>query len=184
MARLLDRYKKDVIPELMGKFAYKNPMAVPRLEKIVVNMGVGRATENKKRLEDAVRDLSIVSGQKPVIARARKSVAAFKVRQGQEIGCKVTLRGKRMYEFLDRLVSLAIPRIRDFRGLPATSFDGRGNYTLGIAEQIVFPEINIDKVEFVQGMDITLRITGNSDEASKELLRLLGFPFRGIDSNA
>jgi len=181
MARLLETYKNRVVPELMKKFGYTNPMAVPCIEKVVVNMGVGKATENKKRLEDAIRDLATITGQKPVVTRARKSVAAFKVREGQEIGCKVTLRGKRMYEFLDRLISLAIPRIRDFRGIPATSFDGRGGYTLGLAEQVVFPEINIDKVEFVQGMDITVRITGNSDEASRELLRLLGFPFKGLE---
>lgn len=181
MVRLLEQYRQQAVPELMRKFGYTNPMEVPRLEKIVVNMGVGRATENRKRLEDAMRDLAVISGQKPAVARARKSVAGFKVRQGQEIGCKVTLRGKRMYEFLDRLIGLAIPRIRDFRGLSPTSFDGRGNYTVGVGEQVVFPEINIDKVEFVQGMDITLRISGDSDEVSRELLRLLGFPFRGME---
>ena len=178
MARLLEVYKEKVAPELMSRFGYGNRLAVPRLEKIVVNMGVGRATENKKRLEDAVRDLTIVTGQKPSICRARKSVAAFKLREGQEIGCKVTLRGKRMWEFLDRLVSVAIPRIRDFRGFSEKAFDGRGNYTLGLTEQVVFPEINIDKVEFTQGMDVTLRITGENDAASRELLTLLGFPFR------
>jgi len=178
MARLLDQYKEKVAPELIKKFGHTNRMAAPRLTKVVVNMGVGKATENKKRLEDAARDLAAITGQKPLITRARKSVSAFKVRQGNEIGCKVTLRGKRMYEFLDRLISLAIPRIRDFRGLSPNSFDRSGNYTLGLAEQLVFPEINIDKVEFVQGMDITLGITGGSVEASRELLRLLGFPFR------
>jgi len=178
MARLLNQYHEQVAPELMRKFGYTNRMAVPRLEKIVVNMGVGRATENKKRLEDAMRDLATITGQKPCVCKARKSVSAFRLRQGQEIGCKVTLRKKRMYEFLDRLISLAIPRIRDFRGWSLSAFDGRGNYSLGISEQVVFPEINIDKVEFVQGMDITLRITGHSDEVSREMLRLLGFPFR------
>jgi len=177
MARLLDLYKDKVVPELMKQFGYKNRLAVPRLEKIVVNMGVGKATENKKRLEDAVRDLATITGQKPLVTRARKSVSAFKVRKGNEIGCKVTLRGKRMYEFLDRLVSLAMPRIRDFRGYSPAAFDGRGNYTVGLAEQTVFPEINVDKVEFTQGMDVTLAISGESDDASRELLRTLGFPF-------
>lgn len=179
MARLLESYDEKVVPDLMQKFGYANRMAVPRLEKIVVNMGIGRATENRKCLEDAMGDLAVIAGQKPVVTRARGSVAGFKLRQGNEIGCKVTLRGKRMYEFLDRLISLAIPRIRDFRGFPSSAFDGRGNYTLGIAEQAVFPEVNLDKIEFVQGMDITLRITGGSDEVSQELLRLMGFPFRG-----
>ncbi len=178
MARLLDAYKEKVVPELKTKFGYTNTLAVPRLEKVVVNMGVGKATENKKRLEDAVKDLAAITGQKPLITRARKSVSAFKLRQGNEIGCKVTLRGKRMYEFLDRLISLAMPRIRDFRGFSPESFDESGNYTLGLSEQSVFPEINIDKVEFVQGMDITIVITGGSAEASRELLRMLGFPFR------
>jgi large subunit ribosomal protein L5 len=178
MARLLDAYKEKVVPELKKRFGYANTLAVPRVEKIVVNMGVGKATENKKRLEDAVKDLAAITGQKPLITRARKSVSAFKLRRGNEIGCKVTLRGKRMYEFLDRLISLAMPRIRDFRGFSPESFDKFGNYTLGLAEQLVFPEINIDKVEFVQGMDITIVVTGGSAEASRELLRMLGFPFR------
>jgi large subunit ribosomal protein L5 len=178
MARLLDAYKEKVVPELKKKFGYANTLAVPRLEKVVVNMGVGKATENKKRLEDAVKDMAAITGQKPLTTRARKSVSAFKLRQGNEIGCKVTLRGKRMYEFLDRLISLAMPRIRDFRGFSPDSFDKSGNYTLGLAEQSVFPEINIDKVEFVQGMDITIVITGGSVEASRELLRMMGFPFR------
>ena len=179
MARLLDQYKEQVVPQLMQKFNYGNRLAVPRLGKIVVNMGVGRATENRKRLDDAVRDMATITGQKPVATRARKSVAGFKLRQGNEIGCKVTLRGTRMYEFLDRLISLAIPRIRDFRGFSPAAFDGQGNYTLGIAEQVVFPEVDLDKVEFVQGMDVTLRISAGSDEASRELLSLMGFPFRG-----
>lgn len=178
MARLLEQYKEKVVPELMQKFGYANRMAVPRIEKIVVNMGVGGATENKKRLEDAMRDLAVITGQKPSVCRAKKSVAGFRLRQGQEIGCKVTLRGDRMYEFLDRLISMAIPRIRDFRGFSLEAFDGGGNYTLGIAEQVVFPEIDIDKIEFVQGMDITFRITGNSVDVSREMLRLLGFPMR------
>lgn len=184
MARLLEAYKTKVAPELMTQFGLKNRLAVPRLLKITVNMGVGKATENKKRMEDAVRDLATITGQKPLITRAKKSVSAFKVRQGQEIGCKVTLRGKRMYEFLDRLISLAAPRIRDFRGFNDKAFDGRGNYTLGLAEQSVFPDINIDKLEFVQGMDITFTISGASDDASRELLTRLGFPFRREEGKA
>lgn len=178
MERLQQHYKETVAPELMKKFGYTNVMAVPRLRKVVVNMGVGKATENKKRLEDAVRDLSTITGQKPLVTKAKKSVSAFKLREGLDIGCKVTLRGRRMYEFLDRFISLASPRIRDFRGFNDKSFDGRGNYTVGMAEQSVFPEINIDKMEFVQGMDITMVISGESDEASRELLRLIGFPFQ------
>jgi len=178
MARLLEKYREKVVPELMARFGYRNVLAVPRLQKIVVNMGVGKATQNRKRLEDAMRDLAMITGQKPVVCKARKSVSGFHLRKGNEIGCKVTLRGKRMWEFLDRLISLAIPRIRDFRGLPTHSCDGRGNYTLGLPEQTVFPEVDIDKVEFVQGMDITLCISGGDDAASIEMLRLLGFPFR------
>ncbi len=184
MARLLDAYKEKVAPELMKQFGYTNRMAAPRLLKITVNMGVGKATENKKRMEDAARDLATITGQKPLITRAKKSVSAFKLREGLEIGCKVTLRGKRMYEFLDRLISLAAPRIRDFRGFNPNAFDGRGNYTLGLAEQSVFPDVNIDKVEFVQGMDITFTISGASDEASRELLRQLGLPFRRDEDRA
>ncbi len=178
MARLMEMYKTQVVSEVMEKFGYTNRLAVPRLEKIVVNMGVGRATENRKRLDDALRDLTTIAGQRPIVTKARQSVAGFKVRKGNDIGCKVTIRGRRMYEFLDRLISLAVPRIRDFRGFPPTSFDGRGNYTIGIGEQGVFPEVDLDKVEFVQGMDITLTITGGSDEASREVLQMLGFPFR------
>lgn len=184
MARLLEAYKTSIAPELMKKFGYKNRLAVPRLVKITVNMGVGKATENKKRMEDAVRDLAAITGQKPLVTRAKKSVSAFKVRQGAEIGCKVTLRGRRMYEFVDRLISIAAPRIRDFRGFNPDAFDGRGNYTLGLAEQSVFPDINLDKMEFVQGMDITFTISGASDEASRELLKQLGFPFRRDDDRA
>lgn len=183
MARLLDQYKEKVVPELMSQFGYTNVMAVPRLTKIVVNMGVGEASDNKKRLEDVVRDLATITGQKPLTTRAKKSVSAFKLRQGMDIGCKVTLRGKRMYEFMDRLISLAMPRIRDFRGFNPKSFDGRGNYSMGLTEQTVFPEINIDKVEFTQGMDITFVISGGNDDASRELLRLLGFPFRRDESS-
>ncbi|MEP9412305.1 MAG: 50S ribosomal protein L5 [Candidatus Brocadia sp.] len=178
MARLLEKYKQQVTPQLIEKFRYKNRLSVPRLQKIVVNMGIGRATENKKLIEEGVKHLSVITGQKPLVTKAKKAISGFKLRKGQAIGCKVTLRGKRMYEFLDRLISIVLPRIRDFRGLSMKSFDGRGNYTVGLTEQIVFPEISVDTVEFVQGMDITLVITGNSNEQSCELLRLLGMPFR------
>ena len=178
MARLLERYQQETAPKLMAKLDYTNLLAVPRLVKIVVNSGLGRALENKKIMDEAVKAISLITGQRPVQTRARKSVAGFKVRQGAEVGCKVTLRGRRMYEFLDRLISIAIPRIRDFRGLSPNAFDGRGNYTLGISEQIVFPEINVDDMEFTVGMDITIVVSGGSDEASLELLREFGMPFR------
>jgi len=178
MARLLEKYRSSIIRDIAKKLGRDNPMDLPRLQKIVVSMGVGKATENKKRLDLAAAELAQITGQKAMITRARKSVSAFKVRQGNAIGCKVTLRGQRMYEFLDRLVSIAIPRIRDFRGLPRKSFDGRGNYTLGLSEQTVFPEINLDKVEFVQGMDITLVTSARSDSEAFELLRAFGMPFR------
>lgn len=177
MTRLLEKYQQQVVPQLVEKFVYKNKLAVPKIQKIVVNMGVGRAIDNKKLIEEATKHLSIITGQKPLITKAKKAISGFKLRQGQAIGCKVTLRGKRMFEFLDRLISVVLPRIRDFRGLSPRSFDGRGNYTLGLTEQIVFPEINVDTVEFVQGMDITLAISGKSDEQSCELLKLLGMPF-------
>lgn len=177
MTRLLEKYKKQVVPQLMEKFRYKNKLSVPKIQKIVVNMGIGRATENKKLIEEATKHLSVITGQKPLVTKARKAISGFKLRQNQAIGCKVTLRGSRMFEFLDRLVSIVLPRIRDFRGLSAKSFDGRGNYTLGLTEQIVFSEISVDTVEFVQGMDITLVITGNSNDQSYELLKLLGMPF-------
>jgi large subunit ribosomal protein L5 len=176
--RLMEKYDTVAVPEMMKKFGHTNRMAVPRLEKIVVNAGVGKAIENKKRMDDAVRDLTIITCQKPLITRAKTSVSGFKLRKGVSIGCKVTLRGRRMYEFMDRLVSLAIPRIKDFRGLPRDSFDGQGNYTLGLSEQTVFPEINPDTVEFTQGMDITFVISGGSKEHSFEFLRLMGMPFR------
>lgn len=178
MVRLLEKYQQHAVPQLMKKFSYKNKFSVPRLQKIVVNMGVGRAIENKKLVEEAAKHLSVVTGQKPLITKAKKAIAGFKLRKGQNIGCKVTLRGKRMFEFLDRLISIVLPRIKDFRGLSPKAFDGRGNYTLGLTEQIVFPEISIDTVESVQGMDITLVVTGNSNEQSCELLKLLGMPFR------
>ena len=178
MARLLEKYQKHVVPQLIKKFEYKNKLSLPKLQKIVVNMGVGRAVDNKKLIEEATKHLTIITGQKPLVTVAKKAISGFKLRKGQAIGCKVTLRGKRMFEFLDRLISIVLPRIRDFRGISQKSFDGRGNYTLGLTEQIVFPEISIDSVEFVQGMDITMVISGNSNEQSCELLKLLGMPFR------
>ena len=178
MARLFERYQQEIQPRLAEKLGRPNRLALPRLVKIVVNTGLGRALEDRKILDEAVATLSHITGQRPVLTRARKSVAGFKVRQGAEIGAKVTLRGKRMYEFLDRLISIVIPRIRDFRGLSPNAFDGHGNYTLGIAEQIVFPEVDVEKIENTIGMDITIVISGDSDEASHELLRELGMPFR------
>ena len=178
MARLLEKYQTQVVPQLTKKFNYKNKLSLPKLQKIVVNMGVGRAVDNKKLIEEATKHLTIITGQKPLVTVAKKAISGFKLRKGQAIGCKVTLRGKRMFEFLDRLISIVLPRIRDFRGISQKSFDGRGNYTLGLTEQIVFPEISIDSVEFVQGMDITMVISGNSNEQSCELLKLLGMPFR------
>lgn len=178
MARLLEKYQKQVVPQLIKKFNHKNKLSLPKLQKIVVNMGVGRAVDNKKLIEEATKHLTIITGQKPLVTVAKKAISGFKLRKGQAIGCKVTLRGKRMFEFLDRLISIVLPRIRDFRGISQKSFDGRGNYTLGLTEQIVFPEISIDSVEFVQGMDITMVISGNSNEQSCELLKLLGMPFR------
>ncbi len=177
MARLKDYYKNEVVSAMMDKFKYKNVMQVPKLEKIVINMGVGEAKENAKFLESAVDELATISGQKPVVTKARKSVAAFKLREGMSVGTKVTLRGDRMYEFLDRLVNIALPRVRDFRGVSDKSFDGRGNYALGIKEQLIFPEINYDKVEKVRGMDIIIVTTAKTDEESRELLRLMGMPF-------
>jgi len=178
MARLLERYQQEIVTKLMEKLGHTNRLAVPKLLKIVVNSGLGAAVENKKILEEATKDLAQITGQRPVLTKARKSVAGFKVRDGLEIGAKVTLRGKRMYEFLDRLISIVIPRIRDFRGVSPNSFDGHGNYSLGIGEQIVFPEIDVDNVETTIGMDITLVISGGSDEGSFELLREFGMPFR------
>jgi len=177
LARLKDYYKNEVVSAMMDKFKYKNVMQVPKLEKIVINMGVGEAKENAKFLESAVDELATISGQKPVVTKARKSVAAFKLREGMSVGTKVTLRGDRMYEFMDRLVNIALPRVRDFRGVSDRSFDGRGNYALGIKEQLIFPEINYDKVEKVRGMDIVIVTTAKTDEESRELLRLMGMPF-------
>lgn len=177
MVRLLEKYKKEIVPQMMEKFRYKNIMQVPRLSKIVLNTGVGKAIENKNRIDAAVNDLSVISGQRPIVTKARQSVAGFKLRKGAEIGVKVTLRGKNMYIFLDKLINVAIPRLKDFRGLNKDSFDGNGNYSLGIPEQIIFPEISIDKVEFVQGLDITIVTTSKSNKEAFELLNLFGFPF-------
>jgi len=176
--RMKVRYHEDVLAKLVQRFSYTNPLQAPRLEKIVVNMGVGEATGNIRLLEAAASDLTAISGQKPSVRRARKSIANFKLREGVPVGAKVTLRGRRMWEFYDRLVSVALPRIRDFRGVSSKSFDGRGNFTLGITEQIIFPEIDYDKVEKIRGMDITIVTTARTDEESLELLRLLNMPFR------
>ena len=178
MTRLVEHYSKKVVPELMKKFGYTNPMQVPRITKITLNMGVGEAMADKKVIENAVSDMQKISGQKPLITLARKSIANFKVRENWPIGCKVTLRRAHMYEFLDRFISIAVPRMRDFRGLSARSFDGQGNYSLGIKEQIIFPEIEFDKVESVHGMDIVFVTTANTDEEGRALLRHLGMPFR------
>jgi large subunit ribosomal protein L5 len=182
--RLKKHYAEKVAPELMKRFGYKNPMEAPRIVKIVVNMGVGEAIQNAKLLDAAAGDLAIITGQKPAIRRAKKSIANFKLRQGVPIGCVVTLRRARMWEFYDRLVNIAIPRIRDFRGVPTRSFDGRGNYTLGLTEQIIFPEINYDRVEKVRGMDVTIVTTARTDEEGRELLRLMQLPFRQAPAQA
>ena len=178
MARLKEYYKDTVVAELMQKFGYKSVMEVPRITKITLNMGVGEAVADKKVLEHAVGDMTRISGQKPVVTKARKSIAAFKIRDGYPIGCKVTLRRERMYEFLDRLVSVAIPRVRDFRGLGGKGFDGRGNYNLGVREQIIFPEIEYDKIDAVRGMNITITTTAKTDAEAKALLASFKFPFR------
>lgn len=177
MARLKDKFMNEVAPALMTKFGYKNVMQIPKIEKVIINMGVGEAVANPKVLDAAVGDLTTISGQKPVITRAKKSIAAFKIRQGMPIGTKVTLRGERMYHFLDKLFNVALPRVRDFRGVSAKAFDGRGNYTLGIKEQLIFPEIEYDKVDKIRGMDIIIVTTANSDEEARELLKLMGMPF-------
>jgi len=178
MARLRDLYKSKIVPELTKEFGYKNPMAVPKMEKIVVSMGVGRATQDKKFLELAKSDLTMITGQMPVVCKAKKSVSNFKVREGNETGLKVTVRGVRMYEFMDRLINLAIPRVRDFRGLNPKAFDGRGNYSMGLSEQSVFPEINPAKVEFQQGMNITFITTAKTDDEARRMLALFGMPFK------
>lgn len=178
MARMLEKYKQDVVPKMVERFSYKNVNAVPQLQKITVSMGIGKAIENNKRIEAGVKDLSTITGQKPIVTKAGQSIAGFKVRQGMSVGAKVTLRGKRMYEFFDRLISIVIPRIRDFRGFSDRAFDGHGNYSLGLTEQLVFPEVSVDDVEFVQGLNINLTIDRSSDEESLALLELFGFPFR------
>ena len=177
MARLKDKYASEVAPALQETFRYKSTMQTPRLEKIVLNMGVGEVKDNPKALENAMRDMGIISGQRPVATVATKSVAAFKLREGMKIGCKVTLRGEKMYDFLDKLISISLPRVRDFRGVSANSFDGHGNYAMGIKEQLMFPEIEFDKVDKIRGMDIIIVTTAQTDEEARELLKLLGIPF-------
>jgi large subunit ribosomal protein L5 len=178
MARLLDRYQKEIVPQLKKKLGRDNLLSLPRLQKIVVNMGVGKALQDKNRMEQAAEQLSFITGQKAQVRKAKKAVSGFRLREGNEIGCRVTLRGRRMYEFLDRLISIALPRIRDFRGVNPRSFDGHGNYSLGLSEQSVFPEIDPDKVTFVQGMDVTFVTSTNNDDEARELLRSFGMPFR------
>ncbi len=178
MNRLQEKYQNSVKSELAKKFAYKSSMQIPKVEKIVINMGVGDAVANSKVLDDAVEELTQITGQKPVVTKAKKSIANFKLREGMPIGCKVTLRGERMYQFLDKLVSIALPRVRDFHGVSGNSFDGRGNYTLGVKEQLIFPEINFDKVKKVRGMDIVIVTTAKTDEEGRTLLQLMGMPFR------
>ena len=179
MAQLKEYYVKEVVPALTKQFGYDNPMRVPKITKIVLNMGLGEAVADKKVLEAATADLEMISGQKVVVTKARKSIAGFKIRDGWPIGCKVTLRDERMYEFLDRLISIAIPRIRDFRGISPKSFDGRGNFAMGVTEQIIFPEINYDEVDTLRGMDITITTTAKSDDQGRALLRAFNFPFKG-----
>jgi large subunit ribosomal protein L5 len=178
MARLKELYKTKVVPGLTEEFGYKNPMAVPRMEKVVISMGIGRATQDKKFLESARKELTMIAGQLPAICKAKKSVSNFKVREGQQTGLKVTVRGMRMYEFMDRLINLAIPRVRDFRGLSDKSFDGRGNYSMGLTEQSVFPEINAAKIEFQQGMNITFVTSARTDDEARKMLELFGMPFK------
>ena len=178
MNRLQEKYQNSVRAELANKFAYKSSMQIPKVEKIVINMGIGDAVANVKVLDDAVEELTLITGQKPVVTKARKSIANFKLREGMPIGCKVTLRGERMYQFLDKLVSVALPRVRDFHGINENAFDGRGNYTLGVKEQLIFPEINFDKVKKVRGMDIVIVTTAKTDEEGRTLLQLMGMPFR------
>ncbi|PQD94180.1 50S ribosomal protein L5 [Pradoshia eiseniae] len=178
MNRLKEKYQKEITPALMSKFNYSSIMQAPKLEKIVVNMGVGDAVQNAKALDTAVEELATITGQKPVITKAKKSIAGFRLREGMAIGCKVTLRGERMYEFLDKLISVSLPRVRDFRGISKKAFDGRGNYTLGVKEQLIFPEIDYDKVNKVRGMDIVIVTTANTDEEARELLGQFGMPFQ------
>ncbi len=177
MSRLKSIYNDEIVPAMIKKFGYKNVMEVPKLDKIVINMGVGEAKENAKTLDSAMKDMEVITGQKAVVTKAKNSVANFKIREGMPIGCKTTLRGEKMYDFMDRLVNLALPRVRDFRGVSADSFDGRGNYALGIKEQLIFPEIEYDKVEKVRGMDVIVVTTAKTDEEARELLKLFGMPF-------
>lgn len=177
MNRLKEFYENEVVPAMEKKFSYKNKMAVPKIEKVVVNVGLGEARENPKAIEAAVNDITIITGQKPIVTKAKKSIAAFKLRAGMPVGCKVTLRGDKMYSFVDRLINVALPRVRDFRGVNAEAFDGRGNYTLGVREQLIFPEIQYDKIDKIRGMDIVFVTTANTDEEAKELLNLYGMPF-------
>lgn len=176
--RLLERYRKEVAPALQQMFGYKNVMEIPKIEKVVVNVGLGEALQNAKALDNMSRDLAMITGQKPLVTRARKSIATFKLRKGNPIGLKVTLRGRRMYDFLDRLFNVALPRVRDFRGVSPDAFDGRGNYTLGIREHLIFPEVDYDKVDRVRGLEVTIVTTAETDEEARELLRLMGMPFR------
>ncbi len=178
MGRLREKFEREVIPQLMKRFGYKNVMQTPKLDRIVINMGLGEAIQNIKILDSAVEEIGLITGQRPIITKARKSIAQFKLRKGMPIGCMVTLRRDRMYEFFDRLVNIALPRVRDFRGLSGRSFDGRGNYALGVREQLIFPEIDYDKIDKVKGMNIIIVTTAKTDEEGKELLRLLGMPFR------
>ncbi len=178
MNQLQQQYKDEIVPSLMNKFNYKSVMQVPKIEKIVINMGVGDAVQNSKALDNAVEELSLISGQKPLITRAKKSIAGFRLREGMPIGAKVTLRGERMYEFLQKLIGVSLPRVRDFRGISKKAFDGRGNYTLGVKEQLIFPEIDYDKVNKVRGMDVVIVTTSNTDEEARELLSQLGMPFQ------
>ncbi|HIS02906.1 MAG TPA: 50S ribosomal protein L5 [Candidatus Pullichristensenella avicola] len=178
MARLKDKYRSEVIPALKERFGYKNVMEIPKLEKVVINMGLGDCKDNSKALELAVTELATISGQKPLVTKAKKSIANFKVRAGMNVGAKVTLRGDRMYEFTDKLVSIVLPRVRDFRGVSNKAFDGRGNYSLGVREQLIFPEIDYDKVEKIRGMEMVFVTTAKTDEEARELLRLLGMPFQ------
>lgn len=177
MARLRDYFESDIRPLLMERMKYGNGMQVPKLDKIVLNMGVGEASQDRKKIESAVEEMTLITGQKPVVTRARKSIAGFKLRDGMVVGCKVTLRGERMYEFLDRLINVALPRVRDFRGISGKSFDGRGNFSLGIKEQIIFPEINYDRVDQIRGMDVVICTTADSDDEARELLREFNMPF-------
>lgn len=177
-SRLVEKYRNEVVPAITESFGYKNVMQVPKLEKIVINIGLGSHKDNPKAVESAVRDLTIITGQRPVVTKARKSIANFKLREGMSVGCKVTLRGEKMYDFFDKLVSISLPRVRDFRGVSSTSFDGRGNYSLGIKEQLIFPEIEYDMVDEIRGMDIVIVTTAETDEESKKLLELMGMPFK------